>query len=266
MRHRILTTGCRAAGVAYPDARVWHLMMSGTPPSWPEVGLNAAWRSPAAGVVGSVSGEGMLLHCIRHGITASNLAHRFNDSEDEPLLPEEAAALRGALFPTDGYDRVHISPFRRCVETAAALGIRGGVLEPRLGERRLGHFQGLTSVACAALHAESFAAFRRFDADYVIPGGESRAQHLARVLEWLEETYRTASDRVLAVTHGGVIDFLYRIGTGHSLHGGARIFAGDNSSLSSFDVAWPSIELLEFSRPLTSRASDSNTRASRETK
>ena len=196
----------------------------------------------------------MILDCIRHGITASNLAHRFNDCEDEPLLPEVRAALAGVSFPTEGYDLVHVSPLRRCVETAAALGMRSWILDPRIGERRLGHFQGLTSVACAALHGESFAAFSKLDADYVIPGGESRAEHLARVLDWLEQTCRMTSGRTLAVTHGGVIDFLYRIGTGHSLHGGERIFASDNASLSAFKVHWPSVEVLEFSKPLISRA------------
>jgi len=58
----------------------------------------------------------MILDCIRHGITASNLAHRFNDCEDEPLLPEVQAALAGVSFPTEGYDLVHVSPLRRCVE------------------------------------------------------------------------------------------------------------------------------------------------------
>ena len=199
----------------------------------------------------------MILHCVRHGATASNLAHRFNDSEDEPLLPEQVTALRRVPFDADAYDVVHVSPLCRSIETAEALGVASWVLEPRLAERRLGHFQGLTPDACATRHAASFAAFSRFDADYVIPGGESRAEHLARVLEWLEETCRFTSGRVLAVTHGGVIDFLYRIATEHPLHGGDRIFAGENASLSSFEVHWPRVELLEFSTPLAARA-DSN--------
>jgi broad specificity phosphatase PhoE len=78
---------------------------------------------------------------------------------------------------------------------------------------------------------------------------ESRASNLERVLNWLEEvaSYR----RVLAITHGGTIDFLYRLAQGIELHGGPTIFAASNASISSFEVRWPDIELIAYHVPLT---------------
>jgi broad specificity phosphatase PhoE len=86
-------------------------------------------------------------------------------------------------------------------------------------------------------------------ADFVIPGGESRAQHLERVVSWLREVSE-GHRNVLAVTHGGTIDFLFRLGTGRPLHGGDQVFAGPPAALSVFAVSWPTVEVLMHGRPL----------------
>jgi broad specificity phosphatase PhoE len=72
-------------------------------------------------------------------------------------------------------------------------------------------------------------------------------------LEWLRDVAHHRS--VLAITHGGMIDFLYRLGTGTALHGGDQIFGGENAAISTFDVDWPSVALVEFSAPLTASTS-----------
>jgi len=180
----------------------------------------------------------MILHCLRHGTTAANLAHRFNP-EDDPLDEASVRALRAVTFASDGYDRVYVSPLVRAVQTAH-----------QITERGLGVFRGLTAAECAARHAEAFAAFSRFEAEPAIPEGESRGEHLARVAAWLEEAAAGAAERVLAITHGGVIDFIYRMAVGHSMHGGDDIFGGENLGLSAFEVSWPEVRLLAFSTEL----------------
>jgi len=97
---------------------------------------------------------------------------------------------------------------------------------------------------CEARYPDEFRTFQRFDADYQIPEGESRAENLARVVDWLQEAHRY--QRVLAITHGGTIDFLYRMATGIELHGGARIYSASNASLSVFKVRWPQVELVAY--------------------
>ncbi len=195
----------------------------------------------------------MILHCIRHGVTPSNLAGRFNDSEDESIDASAVEVLKTLEVGPEAYDRVYVSPMRRCIETARHLGLRDWTLEPRIAERGLGVFQGLTPNECQTLYGEPFDAFQRFEAEPAIPQGESRGAHLARVKGWLEEMSRAGLDRVLAITHGGVIDFLYRLSGAHPIHGGERIFGGENLALSSFEVDWPRVRLLDFSKTLDVR-------------
>jgi broad specificity phosphatase PhoE len=68
------------------------------------------------------------------------------------------------------------------------------------------------------------------------------------VLHWLEEVATCRS--VLAITHGGTIDFLYRMATGVAVHGGPTIFAASNASVSIFDVRWPRIALVGYDVPI----------------
>ena len=194
----------------------------------------------------------MQLDLIRHGVTPSNLGHRFNDSEDEPLAEEALAALAAIRFDPSRYDLVFVSPMRRAVQTADGLGLRDFVLEPRIGERGLGVFQGLTAAQCRAGYNAEFETFLTYDADFCIPRGESRRGHLQRVSSWLEEAAHSGANHVLAITHGGTVDFIYRMGAGLGLHGGGSIFGGENLSRSSFLVEWPKVSLIRYDEPLFS--------------
>lgn len=193
----------------------------------------------------------MELHCLRHGTTHDNRAHRFNGMRGDGLTEEHLTELSTVSFESADYDVIYCSPLNRCIETAQALKIASWREEKRITERKLGVFEGLTAAQCQEQFPSEFAAFLGFDADFVIPGGESRAEHLARILAWLEEA--SSHNKVLAITHGGTIDFLYRLGSGFELHGGEVIFAGENSALSIFDVNWPNVRLVGFNDELLSR-------------
>jgi 2,3-bisphosphoglycerate-dependent phosphoglycerate mutase len=190
------------------------------------------------------------LDLIRHGVTLSNLGHRFNDSEDEPLADDALAALAAIKFDASRYDLVFASPLRRAVQTADGLGLRDYVLESRIRERGLGVFQGLTATQCQARYSAEFTRFLTYDADFCIPEGESRRDHLQRVSGWLEEAARSGAQNVLVITHGGTVDFVYRMGIGLPLHGGDSIFGGENLSRSSFRVEWPRVSLIRYDEPL----------------
>jgi 2,3-bisphosphoglycerate-dependent phosphoglycerate mutase len=199
------------------------------------------------------------LHCLRHGVTSGNLQGCRQGVHDSALTDAQLAALSGVRFDYSGYDSVYCSPRRRCRDTANALGIKSCIDEPRLAERHFGVFEGLSTDECQRRFPVEFAAFQRFDADYQIPDGESRASQLARVLNWLEEV--ATRPRVLAITHGGTIDLLYRMATGNALHEGPTIFAASNASVSIFEVRWPTIALIaydlsieEFSRTVVASA------------
>ena len=188
------------------------------------------------------------MSCVRHGVTELNLRGVFSGSGGEGITPDQRAALGGVVFDPTVFDAVYSSPAVRCLETAAALGVSTYLVDPRLAERHFGIFDGLPVEECRDRYPEEFEAFKRLDADFAIPGGESRAQHLARTVDWLREVGVHA--RVLAFTHGGTIDFLHRLGSGHPLHGGDQVFAGPNAAISEFDVSWPRVSMVRHGVPL----------------
>lgn len=190
----------------------------------------------------------MKLYCLRHGITAGNLAGRMNGRTDDGLIEDQKRALETVAFDSSTFDAIYASPMRRCVETARHLGIPAWTEDSRLLERHLGLFEGLTSAEAETRHPEEFALFCSYDGDYCVPKGESRAQHFARLEAWLADVAHHES--VLAITHGGIVDFLYRKGTDTPLHGGDSIFGGENASISSFDVEGPEVRLICFSVPV----------------
>ena len=185
----------------------------------------------------------MYVSCLRHGVTALNARGVFSGTGEEGLTEDQHRALEAIDFDATGFDAVYCSPATRCKETARFLGLTHLAEEPRLAERHLGIFEGLTPAQCHRLHSAEFEAFQRLDADFIIPGGESRAQHLERIVEWLIEV--SIYQHVLAVTHGGTIDFLFRLGTGGVVHGGDELFAGPNAALSVFEVSWPAVSVVE---------------------
>ena len=89
------------------------------------------------------------------------------------------------------------------------------VLEPRLRERHFGVFEGLTGGEIEANYPADYARFKSRDQAFVIPGGESALQFRARVLACLHEiAARHAPELVVVITHGLVLDVLYRAALG----------------------------------------------------
>lgn len=191
----------------------------------------------------------MWLHCVRHGETPLNAAGVFSGWGDEGLTELHESRLASLDFDSAGHEAVYCSPAFRCKETARCLRLPSYIEEPRIVERHFGVFDGLSVSEVQEKHPEELAAFRRLDADFTIPGGESRAEHFARVEEWLLEISQKHR-QVLAVTHGGTIDFLYRLGTDGVLHGGETVYAGPNAGLSIFEVSWPDVRVVEHGVPL----------------
>jgi broad specificity phosphatase PhoE len=191
----------------------------------------------------------LLLDVIRHGLTPSNLGHRYNDHEHEPLAPEAVATLASLAFEASSYDRIDVSHLRRAVETAERLGLSAFTLEPRLAERGLGVLQGLTPDACHARFGADYAAFLRFDADYCVPEGESRGAHLARIKAWLADVSASDARHALAITHGGTLDFLRRIALDLPEHGDP-FDGGANLARSRFELTDGRLTLIAFAEPL----------------
>ena len=140
---------------------------------------------------------------LRHGRTAWNAQRRFQGQADPPLdevgraQAYEVAPIIAALAP----DRLVSSDAARAVQTAeiVAQSTRDKVqLEPRLRERSLGHWEGLTRDEVAERFPDEFADWVA-GRDVRRRGGETREQVAERALAAFGELPDVAT--AVLVTH-----------------------------------------------------------------
>lgn len=156
---------------------------------------------------------------LRHGETEWNALGRLQGHRDSALSPEglrQADALAARLASV-AFSALYCSDLGRALETARRISTRTGhavVPDARLRERGLGILEGLTRDEARQRHPEVFAEYSAGAPDYVVPGGESTSQRLRHAVECLRELGdRHRGERVVVVTHGGVLSLLFR----HSL-------------------------------------------------
>jgi broad specificity phosphatase PhoE len=146
----------------------------------------------------------------RHGETDDNAPpQRVQGSIDTPLNDrgrEQARAL-AAEVRAAGLRAIVTSQLARARETAEIVGGELGlepVVDPRLAESFRGAWEGRLLSDIERDDPEAFAAWQAGGAAFRFPGGESLAEHQARVLAALADI-ATGATPALAVTHGGSI-------------------------------------------------------------
>jgi broad specificity phosphatase PhoE len=157
---------------------------------------------------------------IRHAPTAWNREGRMQGHEDVPLLAESRADLARRRIPEPyATFRALASPLRRCLDTAALLGL---VIsrDPRLIEMDWGDYQGRTLAELRAQHGFDLAANEARGLDFRPPGGESPRDVQTRVAPLLAEI-ASAERPTIAVTHRGVIRAVYARAIGWDMTGAA---------------------------------------------
>jgi len=153
---------------------------------------------------------------VRHGETEWNLSGRWQGHADAPLSErgETQALALGKRFKDEAFDAFYVSDLGRALKTAELMGEAQEfdfTRDPRLRERDLGVMQGLTTAEMRERCPDVFDAFRNEGSDYVVPEGESFRQFHDRCIEALEDyAERHVGERVLLVTHGGVLGAVFR--------------------------------------------------------
>jgi probable phosphoglycerate mutase len=135
---------------------------------------------------------------------------------DTPLSESgraQAAAL-GARLAQARFNALYASDLARAFDTARAVADACGceiIADARLRERSFGIFEGLTQAEIAARYPEELRRFQSRDPDYAMPGGETARAFHDRCLACLTEiAERHAGGEVVVVTHGLVLDAVYR--------------------------------------------------------
>ena len=154
---------------------------------------------------------------IRHGETDWNRQHRFQGQIDVPLNAmglTQAARVAKALA-NEPIDVLIASDLQRARTTAQALAgpERPAVqVQPLWREQSFGILEGLDVPTIQRQHPDLWTRWTRHEADYALPeGGESNASFFARTQRALEAALdEHAGRRIVVVTHGGVLDMLWR--------------------------------------------------------
>jgi 2,3-bisphosphoglycerate-dependent phosphoglycerate mutase len=153
---------------------------------------------------------------VRHGETAWNAEGRIQGHLDSPLNEEglAQAILVGERLGREPFDAFYCSDLGRAQQTAQPLADHGGrrpTLSTQLRERHLGVFQGLTGAECEQNYPHDYHRFHSRDPDHKVPQGESIRQLFNRVSSFFVNlSRRYEGQRVVIVTHGGVLDALHR--------------------------------------------------------
>ncbi len=163
---------------------------------------------------------------IRHGETDWNRQHRFQGQIDVPLnaLGREQARRMGLRLADEPIDRLVVSDLGRARQTAQALADLHKLapqVDPLWREQAFGVLEGLDVPTIQHLHADLWARWTRHEADYALPqGGESNRAFHGRVMQALQSLLtQHAGARIAVVTHGGVLDMLWRTVQGQALSG-----------------------------------------------
>lgn len=166
---------------------------------------------------------------IRHGETDWNRELRFQGQLDVPLnaIGQEQARRVAERLAQEAIHQLVSSDLQRARQTADAVAQRQGarlqfdpLLDAALREQHFGMAEGLRVPEIKAAHPQAWDQWVRFDADYAFEGGESTRQFHARVMVALSALAQRHPDQTLVVvTHGGVLDMVYRSARGLPLSG-----------------------------------------------
>ena len=175
---------------------------------------------------------------VRHGETNWNAERRMQGHIDIPLNANgisQAERLANALIRVKhSFDVIYSSDLERALHTANAVARALSLdvqITPRLRERNVGKLQGLLLAEAPALLPEIWQRHITRELDHDLGGGESIRtfhQRMQNTLELFLSEHRGQS--VLAVSHGGSLDMIYRIVTQQALDA-ERVAVVPNTSL-----------------------------------
>jgi 2,3-bisphosphoglycerate-dependent phosphoglycerate mutase len=183
---------------------------------------------------------------VRHGQTEWNDGARFQGHLDSPLTADGIAQAEaiGRRISKELIAAIYSSDLGRAKHTAELIAreTRLPVQEDvRLRERSLGVFQGLNRKEAGERYPADMQRYLSRDPQFIVPNGESVVQHFEKGFAALEEiAARHGGHRVVVVTHGGLVQGLFRYVTGLGFEARRR-FAIRNAAYNVFirsEIGW----------------------------
>lgn len=155
----------------------------------------------------AIADGGTCIGLLRHGETLAGSV--YLGRSDAPLSERGYGQMTQALLNAPQYHAVLSSPLRRCAAFAENYAYRNGLplrYDARLKEMDFGAWDGRSAAEIAAADPGALENFWRDPIACTPPQGEPLLSFQARVLTaWQELPARYPNQRVLLVTHGGVM-------------------------------------------------------------
>lgn len=191
---------------------------------------------------------------VRHGETDWNRELRFQGHLDAPLnaLGLQQAQRLGLHWAGLAPRALVASDLLRTRQTAQPVSTHWQCeVEPDAlwREQSFGVIEGLTLAQVQEQYPEVVKGWQSRDPDFAPPGGESRRQFHARVMQAVQALVeRCAQDgwaSPVVVSHGGVLDMVYRSATGQAL-AGPRVCEIPNAGLNLVRTDGQRFEILSW--------------------
>ena len=165
---------------------------------------------------------------IRHGETDWNRELRFQGHIDVPLndTGHEQARRLGLRLAGEPVQQLISSDLLRTQQTAAPAAQQLGLevlTTASLREQNFGVAEGLRGDELKQLHPRAWEEWLEFREDHALPNGESPIDFHGRAIAALARIATAYNgQKVLVVTHGGVLDMVWRTVHGLGLNGPRR--------------------------------------------
>ncbi|WP_426390293.1 histidine phosphatase family protein [Variovorax sp. R-27] len=163
---------------------------------------------------------------IRHGETAWNRELRFQGHADVPLNDighEQARRLGLRLAGETVVQHIISSDLMRAQQTAAPAASQLSlpvVTSAGLREQFFGVVEGMRSDEIQSLHPRAWEEWLEFREDHAMPEGETAREFHTRIIAALGSIAAAhKGQHLIVVTHGGVLDMVWRTARGLSLSG-----------------------------------------------
>jgi probable phosphoglycerate mutase len=188
---------------------------------------------------------------LRHGETDWNRELRFQGHVDVALnaTGEEQARRLARRLAGETAHHLYASDLLRAQQTARPVAQQLGlasISDPALREQSFGRVDGMKVDDIKAQHPQAWEGWLRFNEDFGMPEGETTRQFHSRVMDAVYRLVAThPGETLVVVTHGGVLDMIYR--TAHSLGlSGPRQSEIPNAGLNRVRVHEAGIDILAW--------------------
>lgn len=146
------------------------------------------------------------LYLMRHGDTGAE--GRFIGSTDLPVCETGLAQIDITAQLLQGHEisTMLCSPMLRCRQTVERLGVPCAVtyLE-ELREVRFGRWENKTFAEISKEYPQEVDSWASWSEEFCFPGGEKTADFIRRIQAVKKDIDRIDQEKILVVSHGGVI-------------------------------------------------------------